>query len=154
MRRRLLVLALPGLLALGCRSSTSPITGAVAGRYVAVSVDGKQLPVTSDSTRYERVILYADTLELDGLGNARRAYTVRLTIPSLAVDSLAHREYRIPYHVSDGSIWLGYPCPPNADCAEAPGGTLTGTTISILVYDYGLGVRTLFARMAPAIAGL
>lgn len=145
--RRSIALLAVSLLASACGTVLAPSNGSEAGRYVATRFDSHALPTMTDSSAIEFGLLLADTLELDGRGAARRAFTVRRV--GSARDTVYRVAIPMKYRVDGTAIQVGSlaPCPPNAICVGDDVGRFIRSGISLTAYMYGSGGTVLLERI-------
>ena len=151
MRSRSLIFAACGIFALACHSSTEPTFGTAIGRFVATTLDVHALPAKLDSSATGFTALVADTLELDGDGGARRAFTVRSVDQSTGAETVHHVSLQLEYRVNGSRIEVGFfgPCAADAVCLANDVGVVTPVSVSLSTHLYGGGSEILLARTGP-----
>jgi hypothetical protein len=105
-----------------CRDASAPRhTNELRGDFVVVKVNGARLPVDVSGS-LSGLLLLADTLHFDGAGNAAQSRT--LLEQTSTTSRIIHGTQQLTYEVDGPTLRLFAYCPPNANCAALPQGTI------------------------------
>lgn len=102
-----------------------------------VKVNGARLPADVSGDR-SGLLLLADTLHFDGTGNATESATL---LEQTSASRVIHGTQHLTYEVDGPTLRLFVYCPPNANCAAPPQGTIMDanhliTLAGDMIYQY------------------
>jgi hypothetical protein len=122
-----------------CRDASAPRhTDELRGDFVVVRVNGARLPADVSGDGSGGILLLADTLHFDGSGNATHGWTL---LEQTGASSVFQATLHLTYEVDGPVLRLFAYCPPNANCAMLPQGTIMDmnhliTRSQNIIYQY------------------